>query len=174
MTAFIETGRLELKLAEEDDLEFLQELKNIPEVRRFHPELYPKNRRQTQDWLDSVNEQDGNLLLVIWKDGERVGEVSLSKPEEDGISAGTGVSVHPEFQGGGIATEAMEELIDYGFRQWGLHRVFSGVLEFNKASQKVWEKLGFEKEAVHRDFTYCEGGHQDLVEYGILESEWKE
>ncbi|MFB6100689.1 MAG: GNAT family N-acetyltransferase [Candidatus Nanohalobium sp.] len=169
--AFLETEGLELRPAEEDDLEFLQELKNVPEIRRFHPELYPRNIHQIEDWFESVNEQEGNILLVIWRDGERAGEASLSKPEEGSSSAGTGISVPPKFQGRGIATEAMEELVDYGFKQWNLHRVFAGVLEFNKASQKVWEKLGFEKEVVHRGFTYCEGSYQDLVEYGILESE---
>lgn len=173
INAILETERLELKPAEEDDIKFLQQLKNIPEVRRYHPELYPMNGRQTKDWLESVEDDEGNCLFVIWEDGKRVGEASLSKPEEDSDSAGTGVSVHPEFQGEGVATEAMQELIDYGFRQWDLHRVYAGVLEFNKASQKVWKKLGFEKEVVHRDFTYCEGDHQDLIEYGILESEWE-
>lgn len=157
----------------EDDVEFEREMKNHPEIRRYHPELYPRNGREIKEWLETVQEQEGNLVLMVWMDGERVGSVSLSKPEPDSSSAGTGVSVHPDFQGRGVATEAMEALIDFGFREWDLHRVFSGVLEFNQASQRVWEKLGFKQEAVHRDFTYCVDGFQDLIEYGILESEWE-
>lgn len=167
---FLETERLDLRSAEDQDLEFLRELKNRPEIRRYHPELYPRNREQIQQWLNNVNKQEGNLFLVIWKDNERVGEASLSKVND--FSAGTGISIHSRYQGNGYATETMEKLVEFGFNEWGLERIFSGVLEFNKPSQKVWEKLGFEKEAVHRDYTYCNNDFQDLIEYGLLKEEW--
>jgi RimJ/RimL family protein N-acetyltransferase len=171
---FLETESLELRTIEERDLDFLQELKNLPEVRLYHPEIYPHNMVQMQEWLEKVNENEDDIVLVIWKDDDRIGNLSLSKPGDNNHSAGTGISVHPDHQGNGYGTEAMEKLIDFGFREWNLNRVFSGVLEFNRASQKLWEKLGFEKEAVHRDYTYCNNDFQDLIEYGILRGEWKD
>ena len=63
-------------------------------------------------------------------------------------SAEIGYWIGEPFWGNGIATKAVELVTDYGFEQLGLHRIYTGVFSFNRASMKVLEKNGFEKEAV--------------------------
>ena len=48
----------------------------------------------------------------------------------------------------GIATKAVRLVADYGLNQLELVRIYTGVFDFNKASQRVLEKAGFKLESV--------------------------
>lgn len=50
----------------------------------------------------------------------------------------------------------------------GLVRIFSSVFEFNKASQRVLEKCGFEKEAVFKKAITKNGVIYDEVRYAKI------
>ncbi len=54
--------------------------------------------------------------------------------------------VEPESWGKGIATEADRSLVDFGFGQVGLHRIWASCLPENPASARVLEKAGMRRE----------------------------
>ena len=51
------------------------------------------------------------------------------------------------FWGKGIITEAIKQMIDYGFKNFDINRIFARPFGTNIASQKVLEKTGFKLEA---------------------------
>jgi [ribosomal protein S5]-alanine N-acetyltransferase len=80
--------------------------------------------------------------------------------------------VEPESWGRGIATGAVKHLIDFGFGELGLHRIWATCLPDNPASARVLEKVGMRKEGflvknlkIHREW-------KSSFLYAMLAEEW--
>lgn len=72
----------------------------------------------------------------------------------------------------GFATEACRALIDYGFRDLHLARIYAQVLAGNRASMHVLDKLGMVSEGVKRQHVLKGQKLHDIVLYGLLRDEW--
>lgn len=68
----------------------------------------------------------------------------------------------------GYMTEALEAIMQYGFRDMSLHRVSATVSPDNIASIKLLEKLGFELEGCMKDFKLIRGEYQDALVYAKI------
>ena len=108
------------------------------------------------------------------------------RPEPVGLVSLTGVDpVHRccEFHllvgdrslhGRGIGTGATTQMLRHAFRDLNLHRVFLRVLAYNAAAIRVYEKAGFRREGVAREAAFKRGRYEDMVQMGILHSEFGE
>jgi [ribosomal protein S5]-alanine N-acetyltransferase len=65
-------------------------------------------------------------------------------------------------------TEAITALLEYGFNELELNRVEAFVYPSNLASQKLLEKLGFEKEGLLKKRSFQRGQYRDMIAYGLL------
>lgn len=75
-------------------------------------------------------------------------------------------------RGKGYGKETMNLLLNYGFNNMKLHRIQLNVLEFNFPAIKLYEKSGFKKEGIFREFVLRDNKRYDLFLYGLLKSEW--
>ena len=80
--------------------------------------------------------------------------------------------VQPESWGKGIATEAANELLSFGFKDLGLHRLFATCLPENPASERVLQKLGMRKEGFLVEKLKIHGVWKSCCLYAMLEREW--
>lgn len=74
----------------------------------------------------------------------------------------------------GFGKEAVHELIEYGFFQLNLHRIYLQVFADNIRAIKAYEKVGFIKEGSHRQAAFINGDYKDIVIMGILKNEFHE
>ncbi len=74
--------------------------------------------------------------------------------------------------GRGFATEAVAAVIDFGFRQLALARIYAQVFAGNDASMRVLEKLGMVYEGTKRRHLRKGGRLHDVWFYGLLREEW--
>jgi [ribosomal protein S5]-alanine N-acetyltransferase len=74
--------------------------------------------------------------------------------------------------GRGIATEATRAVVDFGFHELGLARIYAHVFVDNHRSQRVLEKLGMISEGVKRQHIRKGRRLHDVVIYGLLREEW--
>jgi len=74
--------------------------------------------------------------------------------------------------GHGFATEAAQAVVDFGFRELRLARVYAQVLAGNRASLGVLDKLGMVSEGVKRQHVNKARRLHDVVLYGLLRDEW--
>jgi len=163
----IQTDRLVLRRSIPEDAERISAYRSDPNV----------NRQQGWDRTDvdgvrsdivemslrSPGEPGGWVQFTVLdrRDGRIVGDVglSLAEPEMDVIKVG--YTIAPEFQGGGLATEAIAALVDYAFDLLGAEAVRAHASASNAPSIRVAEKVGMhliEKRA------YRDG---DEVWYGV-------
>ena len=80
--------------------------------------------------------------------------------------------VRPERWGQGIATEAVRQLLDLGFRELGLHRMWATCLPENPASARVLEKVGMRNEGFLVKNLNIHGEWKSSYLYAVLAEEW--
>ncbi|MEG1350430.1 MAG: GNAT family protein, partial [Hafnia sp.] len=68
----------------------------------------------------------------------------------------------------GYATEAVKQLVAIAFNQLDIHRVYAKIFEYNVASMRVLEKIGFEKEAIIKLSVIKEGRICNEYIYSIM------
>jgi RimJ/RimL family protein N-acetyltransferase len=66
----------------------------------------------------------------------------------------------------------MRVIVGYGFRELGLHRIQLGVVSFNLAGIRAYQKAGFVEEGRHRESVLHDGRWYDDVLMSILDHEW--
>jgi [ribosomal protein S5]-alanine N-acetyltransferase len=93
----------------------------------------------------------GCIGLVIQKDIYR-------------LSAEIGYWIGEPYWGNGIALKAVNLITEYGFNELKLVRIYSGVFDFNKASQRVMEKAGYKLEAIFE---------RSVIKNGIICDEYR-
>ncbi|MBW9157907.1 GNAT family N-acetyltransferase [Clostridium sp. FP2] len=76
-------------------------------------------------------------------------------------------------RGKGYGMEALKLTMEFGFEELNFHKIQLTVLEYNEPAIKLYEKLGFKREGVYREFIHRDGRRYDMYLYGILRSEWE-
>jgi len=80
--------------------------------------------------------------------------------------------VEPESWGKGVATEAARQMLDCGFGELGLHRIWATCLPENPASSRVLEKAGMRKEGFLVKNLKIHGEWKSSFLFAMLAEEW--
>ncbi len=103
--------------------------------------------------------------------GAVLGITSLHRIDWARRCAGVGYWIRSSALGKGLATEATRATIEYAFRDLGLHRLEVHIAPENRASLRVVEKLGFQREGLARDSEHINGRYADHMQYSLLRSD---
>jgi len=76
------------------------------------------------------------------------------------------------YWGKGIGTEVHKLLVDWGFKNLGLNKIWADIRAENIAIVKVIEKLGFKVEGTLRQERIIDGSRIDVVRIGLLRDEF--
>ncbi|MEV0405243.1 GNAT family N-acetyltransferase [Actinoallomurus sp. NPDC050550] len=144
-------GEVSLRPQGPADVDDLLALMNLPDVRaratvkhvRTRAEVARRLEHAASEWL-AGNRAD----LTIRVNDEFAGDIGLYY-EAWSRSAMMGYSLLPAFRGQGIVPRAVRLLSAWAF-EIGVQRLAAGTAPDNTASQRVLEKAGFVREAVHR------------------------
>ncbi|CAN6575535.1 unnamed protein product [Malus baccata var. baccata] len=91
---------------------------------------------------------------------------------DDRHKADMGYALAARYWGQGITTKAVRIALSQVFKDYpDLVRLQSFVAVENKASQRVLEKVGFQREGVLRKYLYLKGDIKDMVVYSFLSSD---
>ena len=100
--------------------------------------------------------------------GEAVGSIGLH-PQSDIMEKNLelGYFLGEPFWGQGISTQAVLQMIPYGFQHFDVVRIFARPFGNNPASQRVLEKAGFQLEARIDKNIYKNGVFLDELIYAV-------
>ncbi len=76
------------------------------------------------------------------------------------------------YWGQGYGYEAMVLALNFAFNELNLHRLQLTVYSYNERAIHLYERLGFQREGVYREFLLRDGQYHDMYQYGILSHEW--
>jgi [ribosomal protein S5]-alanine N-acetyltransferase len=145
---------------------------NDPAIWRPIGRSTPLNANQEREFFENVVCADSSIHLLIVVDSAPVGTIGFDPIDDERRCATIGYWIAPEHHRRGYGSDAIETLLAHGFDQLGLHRVSAQVFEFNEASKRLLESVGFVEEGVHREAEFVDGEWQDAHWYGLLEDEW--
>ncbi|ASK60960.1 GNAT family N-acetyltransferase [Virgibacillus phasianinus] len=111
--------------------------------------------------------------LAIICNGYLIGSVELTITDEKYGTAEIGYVINPSYWGKGYATEATRLIVDWGFKEFGFHRIFATCDPRNKASARVLGKIGMVREGRIREHIRLKEGWRDSYLYSVLDREWK-
>lgn len=126
-------------------------------------------------WADRLaNDALKTFAIRLVADDALVGTISLGQIEWSNGVAELGMEIpDPERWGHGYGTEAVRLLLDFAFNDMNLHRVQLGVFRFNSRAVASYERVGFVREGVQREYLARDGERHDLLLYGILAADWR-
>jgi len=109
---------------------------------------------------------------------EFIGSIGIKYSDEN-HSATLGYEFKKSTWGKGIATEALQQVIDFllkadllkTYTNKKINRIQAYTMQGNLASEKVLTKLGFQKEGLLRQHGFWKGQYHDLNIFSILKSD---
>jgi RimJ/RimL family protein N-acetyltransferase len=119
----------------------------------------------------SAEEQADTAAFVVDVDGAPVGTASLFGIDMYARHAEAGINLAPEARGRGIGTEAIRQLVVFGFERRNLRRIHLQAIASNTPALRAYEKAGFVVEGRLRDHAWVRGAYEDIVLMGILRSD---
>jgi RimJ/RimL family protein N-acetyltransferase len=162
----LEGKTVNLKLMEKEELHILADWLNDP---RFMGEY--ESQESIRDLEKSFGRASSQWFFIEKKDGTKIGWAAKYLV---GSQTTVGFGVVPDERCKGYATEATSIIVDYLFLTNNIVRVQADTSTENKASQRVLEKVGFQKEGIIRRHFFSTGKWRDSFLYSILREEWKE
>lgn len=156
-----------LRALEPGDLDFLYHLENDTAVWEISGTATPYSRHVLQLYLDNAHRdiyEVKQLRLCICDELKVVGLIDLFDFDPRNRRAGMGIVVldHKD-RNQGVGTEAIKVLCNYAFSALDLHQLYANVLEDNAASLHIFEKLGFQRVGIKRDWVLSEGKYKNEV-----------
>lgn len=107
-------------------------------------------------------------------EGEPIGLVSLTGIDPVHRRAELHIQLGDrDAHGQGIGTEATRAMVQHGFRDLNLNRIYLFVLDSNTAARRLYEKVGFRGEGTLRDAAFKDGRYEDVHVMGLLQAEFR-
>ena len=123
-------------------------------------------------WLEGATAPEAtdehNVIVV---DDRIAGNVGLMPNDLEGDHE-VGYWLTSAFEGKGLMTRAVREVVSHAFAEHAAHRVTIAAAVSNGRSRAVPERLGFTLDGVMREATRTDEGFSDLAVYGMLDREW--
>ncbi len=149
-----------------DDLDALVILANNPAIAKYMTDQFPSPYTEEAGikFINYAMSGDPLNIFAIEADGALAGGIGLhSQPDIYRLNMELGYWIGESYWGQGIVTDAIEQIVEYGFKTFEVQRIFARPFGTNISSQKVLEKTGFILEAKLE---------KTLVKNGEMLDEW--
>ena len=182
----IETERLILRPFAESDAADAYEYLHEPMVHCFACMKTETMEEARKAVLERAKEGEYYFAITLKENGKVIGEIDAmpesGEPHQDENAILDTFSpcwmLNAEYHGKGYAYEAARAFFDYLFSEKGARRIYAYTEDYNKASQKLCEKLGMRREGLFLEFISFvndENGnpiYENTYQYAILKKEW--
>lgn len=173
----LESDCIRLRGIRDSDHDRLFALFSNPQVMRYWSRGPMTDRQEAVDYAKTILDGFVRRDLLNWivadtKSDAMIGTATLYEINPQHARAGLGYALMPEYWGKGLAQEAATLAISYGIFELGLHRIEADTEPNNFRSNKVLERLDFQREGLLRERFFHPDGIQDSLIFGLLRSEW--
>ena len=174
---FIEGKHIYLRGLTEEDLKgnYVAWL-NDEEVNRFNSHhVFPYSVAEGLEYIKSSKKiADAVVLAIVLKEKEiHIGNIALQRIDHISKNAEFAIIVGEKtYWNKGYSKEASILLIKHGFLQMNLHKIYCGTSALNIGMQKLAKALGMKEEGKRREHLYKDGAYVDILEYGLLKSDF--
>jgi RimJ/RimL family protein N-acetyltransferase len=176
----IKGKKVKLTAVERGDLQQLRDWRNKPEFRKYFREYRELSEADQNYWYETKVLKDPSTLMFSIRradNDELIGCCGLVyihwvyRHADLSLYIGWGNSYIDDH---GYAEESCRLLLDYGFRDLGLNKIWTEIYVFDEKKKRLYEKLAFKVDGILRRNYFYDGKFWDSYILSILASEWNE
>lgn len=170
----LKSEKVYLKAIESEDLNQLREWRNLPEFRKHFREYREINSDMQQKWFENTVVDDRNTIMFSIfssETDELIGCCGLCYINWVHRNADLSLYIGYEqeyIDDKGFAEEACKLLINYGFNELNLHKIWTEIYKFDNKKKALYDKLGFQVDGTLREHYFYDGKWWDSLLYSIL------
>lgn len=166
-----------LRAIDEKDAPLLLDMINDPSVEKnVGGSSFPVSFLTQLEWIKKqATIPDSTHLRCIIEclgTGKSVGMMALSDIDHKNGTAMSHIKLSSKARGKGYAHDAHRTMLTYAFQELRLNCIYAEVLENNKASLKLFERLHFKQEGILRQRIYKQGQCLNVISLSILKDEF--
>jgi [ribosomal protein S5]-alanine N-acetyltransferase len=173
----IETERLLLRKITLNDASDMFEYASNPEVSEYTMWSTHTSIEDTKYFLKSLTKMYKRKELVDWgivhkAEKKFIGTCGYVEWSMTHSRAEIGYALSARYWREGYMSEAVNAIIEFGFREMLLNRIVGRCEVNNIASARVMEKVGMQLEGILRQQLFVKGRYWDLKIYSLLREEF--
>ena len=153
-----------------DDLDRLVKYGDNPRIAKNMTDLFPNPYTpvKARAFIQKATREKPYGILAIEVENQAAGGIGIH-PQEDihRKNAEMGYWLGEPYWGQGIITQAIIQMVGYGFQNFPIDRIFARPFGTNIASQRALEKAGFTLEARFEKALFKNGEYLDELIYAI-------
>lgn len=172
-----ETERILLRKLDMDDLEEYFNFASDPLVSERTLWDRHKSTEDTRVFLEkvkqSVEEKSAYRWAIIYKpDQKLIGRVGFVYLDEIHSCTEIGYALSSRYWGKGLATEALQQVIKYGFCHMKINRIEGKCNVDNRSSARVMKKVGMQQEGILREKLKIKGEFVDQIQFAMIKKDF--
>lgn len=128
-----------------------------------------------KEYLENAEKDSENRTfnIINLEDNNLIGTVGLEYINWIERSAVLGIFIgEKDFRSNGYGTEAIQLLLEYGFKYLNLHSIRLDLISVNERAHKCYLKCGFKDTGCSREEIFLNGKYYDKLHMDILENEF--
>jgi RimJ/RimL family protein N-acetyltransferase len=167
-----------LRAAERSDIPAFVRWLNDRDTASFLSLRAPLSVPLEEKWFERMLEDQGkggyHFVICRLEEDRPIGTIGLFALDLVDGSAGMGITIGDKsLWGKGLGTDALLALLDFGFGELRLERIWLDVFDFNPRARRSYEKCGFVLEGTKRHAVHRRGEFHDIHLMSILRHEWQ-
>jgi RimJ/RimL family protein N-acetyltransferase len=175
----IRTPRLHLRRPRSQDATAICAYRSLPEVAKYQSwesfGIDDANRLVADQLTVKPATPDSWLqfMIVLAESGQPIGDCGIHFLSNAAQQVELGITLDPCYQNRGLACEALEGVLSYVFDTLKMQRVSATSDAENKAAQKLFQRLGFRREAHFVEHLLFKGAWGSEYVFAMLQREWQ-
>lgn len=165
-TTWLKDELISLRSPEPEDLEMMYAMENDTALWSVGNATLPYSRYTLRQYLEQscqnlFAEHQARFVIEL-ADGETAGMIDLADFDPLNSRAEVCIGLLGKHRGKGIATRALALLCDYALKKLHINQLFAFIPEWNEESLRLFEKNGFKKSALLKEWQRTEKGFNDV------------
>ena len=160
----LQKNNIILRAPEPEDIDFLYALENDQQLWHVSNTRAPFSRFDLEQFVlraekDVFTTGQTRFMIdkILGESIKTIGSIDLFEVEAKHRRAGIGIMVIDEERGKGLASTALDIVIDYSFTILNLHQLYCNIEQDNKDSLLLFEAKGFTKVGKKQDWNMRNG-----------------
>jgi RimJ/RimL family protein N-acetyltransferase len=166
--------KLIFKKVSKKNLELIRKWRNTYEIFQQNTQFTLLNSIDQEKWYKVISNVNTDRIMFIVKNNKiPIGICGLIHLDNKNKNADIALILGElNIHGKGLGSQMLNQLLSIGFNKMKLNRIGAEILEKNKKSEHVFQKMNFKFEGKIREAIWRKGKFQDIKIYGILKKDY--
>lgn len=169
-------SKCKLRAILEKDMPVLHKWINDPEVIRFTNTYRPISEMEQKEWFSDIAYFRNNYVfgIIFTDDDKLIGTCGLYDFDKISRKAELRMKIlDVNNRGKGIGIDALKQLLDFGFSDLNLNKIWLRVMTDNAAAVKLYKNAGFTIDGTLYKDMYIKGEYKDLFLMSLFKEDYE-